>query len=404
MFKYKNFAIIALYFIATPAVSEDYQSNSLFKHDYKCVADEKGGFNHNATGHDFGKFIVDEEFFLVHISNIPDKVIPDMLKVATAYKINQKKMKIILFFIIQALILSCVYSQKSINPKLESKNGFIEVQGGKIWYGIMGSGNKTPLLYLHGGPGGTSNFNLSEISKVRPVILFDQLGNGRSDHHHDTSLMKVENLVEQVRAVKVALQLNEFYLGGGSWGTALALEYYNKYPEGIKGLIFNSPYFSTSIWTADADTLIAQLPDSIQHAIRVAEADSSFETPAYDRANRYFASQYGRRTPYKRHPFDTIPYQHDAFVYNYMWGPSEFTARGTLKNYDIHQTLKSIKIPVLFTTGEFDEARPQTVKRFSALVPNSTFIVIKGAGHFTSNDNLPALLSAMNKFIKTIEK
>ncbi|MDO8827721.1 hypothetical protein [Methylophaga sp.] len=91
MFKYKNLAIIALYLLATPALSEDYQSNSLFKHDYKCVADEKGGFNHSATGHELGKFIVDEEFFLVHISNIPEKVIPDMLKVATAHKINQKK-------------------------------------------------------------------------------------------------------------------------------------------------------------------------------------------------------------------------------------------------------------------------------------------------------------------------
>jgi proline iminopeptidase len=27
------------------------------------------------------------------------------------------------------------------------------VEGGKIWYEVFGSGNKTPILVLHGGPG-----------------------------------------------------------------------------------------------------------------------------------------------------------------------------------------------------------------------------------------------------------
>ncbi len=60
------------------------------------------------------------------------------------------------------------------------------------------------MLCLHGGPGGTSKsyFNLSEISEERPVIMFDQLGSGRSDFHQDTSLLKVEKLRAQVHAVK----------------------------------------------------------------------------------------------------------------------------------------------------------------------------------------------------------
>lgn len=310
-------------------------------------------------------------------------------------------------FIIGVMILfitSCAPSEKKINPYLKAKNGFIKVEGGNIWYGIMGEGDNTPLLYLHGGPGGKSNFNLSEIADERPVIIFDQLGNGRSDHHKDTSLLKVHKLVEQVRAVKTELNLNEFYLSGGSWGTALALEYYNKYPEGIKGLIFNSPYFSTKIWTDDADILIAALPDSIQSAIRIAEADSIFNTDSYQNANKFFAKKHGRRTEKKPHPYDTIAYKSDPFIYYYMWGPSEFTSTGTLRNYDIHETLKDIKVPVLFTTGEFDEARPETVKKLSSLVPGSTMVIIEGAGHSTSNDNRPALIFAMKQFLNSQKK
>jgi len=306
-------------------------------------------------------------------------------------------------FLLMLFLLSCNSAEKSNHTTLTNLDGFIEVEGGKIWYGIMGAGDKTPILHLHGGPGGKSNFHLSALSEERPLIIFDQLGNGRSDHHHDTSLMKVPKLVEQVHAVKTALGLKEFYLSGHSWGTALALEYYNKYPEGIKALIFNSPYFSTAIWTADADTLIAALPDSIQQIIRAAEADSSFNTPEYQMANTFFAKKHHTRTTVKSHPYDTIPFESDPFIYYYMWGPSEFTSTGTMRNYDIHETLKDIKVPSLFTTGEFDEARPATIKRLSNMVPKSEFVVIKNAGHATTRDNLPALIAAIEDFIKKQE-
>lgn len=318
------------------------------------------------------------------------------------YAIGEVSFIVIAFLIL--FISGCTSFEKPTNPYLKAKNGFIKVEGGKIWYAITGEGDHTPLLHLHGGPGSKSNFNLSEISDERPVIIFDQLGNGRSDHHKDTTLLKVHKLVEQVHAVKTALNLNEFYLSGVSWGTALALEYYNKYPDGIKGLIFNSPYFSTQIWTADADILISQLPDTIQSAIRIAEADSIFNTDSYANANKIFSKKHVRRTALKPHPYDTLEYKSDPFIYNYMWGPSEFTSTGTLRNYDIHQTLKNINVPVLFTTGEFDEARPQTVRSLSELVPGSTIVIIEGAGHFTSNDNRPALVLAIKQFLKNQKK
>ena len=325
-------------------------------------------------------------------------------KTGKYFKFTFGKTPIVVIGILILFISGCVPLEKRTNPYLKAKNGFIQVEGGKIWYAITGGGDNTPLLHLHGGPGGTSSFNLSEIADERPVIVFDQLGNGRSDHHKDTTLLKVHKLVEQVRAIKTSLKLNEFYLSGGSWGTALALEYYNKYPEGVKGLIFNSPYFSTKIWTDDADILIAALPDSIQSAIRIAEANSIFNTDSYANANNVFAKKHGMRTAYKPHPYDTLKYNRDSFIYNYMWGPSEFTSTGTLRNYDIHQTLKDIRVPVLFTTGEFDEARPQTVKKLSDLVPNSTMVIIEEAGHFTSNDNRPALIVAIKHFLKSQKK
>lgn len=309
--------------------------------------------------------------------------------------------------LILLLIASCSNNPRHSNPLLRQGEGFVEVEGGKIWYGIMGEGDDTPLLCLHGGPGGTSRsyYNLSEIAKERPVIMFDQLGTGRSDHHQDTSLLHVEMFVEQVKAIKTALNLNEFYLVGSSWGAALALEYYTHYPEGVKGIIFNSPYFSTPVWTDDAAILVAELPDSIQTAIRIAERDSVFDTDSYIAANYFFARRHGRRKEFIKHPYDTVESDRNTFIYNYMWGPSEFTATGKLRNYDNVQSLNKVVVPTLFTTGEFDEARPETVKKLSEMINgDSKFVIIPEAGHFSLNDNRPAVLEAIEEFLKSQEK
>jgi proline iminopeptidase len=61
-------------------------------------------------------------------------------------------------------------------------------------------------------------------------------------------------------------------------------------------------------------------------------------------------------------------------------------------------------VPVLFTTGEFDEARPETVQKLSEMVPVSTFTIIPEAGHSTSNDNRPVLIFAMKAFLKDQEE
>ena len=182
----------------------------------------------------------------------------------------------------------------SQNPYLKSGDGYIEVEGGKIWYGILGEGENTPYIILHGGPGGKTRYGLylNEIADERPIILMDQLGSGMSSYHEDTSLLKVENFVEQVRALRDGLQLNEFYIAGHSWGTALALEYYSAYPQGVKGIVFNSPYFSTSTWVADTDSLISTLPDSIQKTIAYAEENFLFDSQDYIVANDVFTANF----------------------------------------------------------------------------------------------------------------
>ena len=56
------------------------------------------------------------------------------------------------------------------------------------------------------------------------------------------------------------------------------------------------------------------------------------------------------------------------------------------------------------TTGEFDEARPSTVKRFTSLVSDAEYIEIPNAGHASSIDNPQVLIKAHRDFANRLDK
>lgn len=285
------------------------------------------------------------------------------------------------------------------------KEGFIEVKGGKIWYRIDGEGDKTPVLLLHGGPG-SSSFNLEplkELSQDRPVIFLDQLGCGRSTRITDTTLMTIEKNVEQLEQVRKALKLDKFYLYGHSWGTMLGMDYYVKYPKGIQGLIFSSPLFSTKIWTDDADTLIATLPEATQKAIRESEQQKNYKNEAYKEAMKVYYKAYVRRSDKSKSQQDTSAKFFGENVYNFMWGPSEFTATGNLLNYNRLKDLPKITVPTLLTAGEYDEARPSSVRYYTSLIPGAQFKEIPQAAHSTMMDNPKEYIGILREFLKKMD-
>ncbi|MDR5589912.1 proline iminopeptidase-family hydrolase [Christiangramia sp. SM2212] len=305
----------------------------------------------------------------------------------------------IISFLVLSVLIGCKETEKE--KQIQEGEGYVEVNGGKVWYRINGKGANTPVLLLHGGPG-SSSFGFEpykKISEDRPVIFYDQLGSGRSDRITDTTLMTVERYIDEVEQVRKELDVDKVYLHGQSWGTALGLEYYLKYPEHVEGIIFSSPYFSTKRWIRDANELVTTLPDSIQKIIRTNEENKTFSNPEYQDAVTLFYSKFLRRKDRSQAQKDTASKYFGTNVYEYMWGPSEFTATGTLLNYDRIDKLSEVKVPVLFITGEFDEAIPSTVKEYQQMVPGAEFVEISNSGHATLNDNPEEALSAIKRFL-----
>jgi proline iminopeptidase len=70
-------------------------------------------------------------------------------------------------------ILLLIYFTGCERHNLSPREGYLNITGGKVWYKIIGSGDKTPLVLLHGGPGVPSYYlnPMAALSDERPIIL-----------------------------------------------------------------------------------------------------------------------------------------------------------------------------------------------------------------------------------------
>ena len=296
-------------------------------------------------------------------------------------------------------------TQCSTDSGLRSGQGYMDVEGGKVWYKIVGDGDDIPIILLHGGPGFPSYYlnPLSALGSDRPVVFYDQLGCGRSDQNIDTSLMTIDHFVEQLEKLRTELGIEEFYLYGQSWGSMLGIDYYRKYPESVKAIIFASPALSVSRWINDVRNLIKTLPDSIQVAIQENEDKGTYDDQAYQHAIGVFYQNFlARKLPWDAN-LDSTFTGVNLELYNYMWGPSEFKSTGTLQNFERENRLREINVPTLYICGEYDEARPETIKYFQSLTPGSKFVMIRDAAHITMHDNPIQDIAAIRRFLKEVE-
>lgn len=289
----------------------------------------------------------------------------------------------------------------SAAPVLPAGEKMLAVPGGQIWYKVSGSGNATPVILLHGGPGFNSYYlkPLEALSSDRMVVRYDQLGSGKSGTTSDTAIFNISHFVAELDSLRSALGLAKVHLVGHSWGTILALEYYRAHPDRVASLTLSSAALDIPAWEKHARELVKTLPDSMQKQIAAAEKAGKFEEPAYQAALGQFYSLYVWRHPVEA-DLDSTMKQVNQAIYNYMQGPSEFTITGTLKHYDGTGFLKEIKVPVLYTVGEFDEANPVTIKRFADMTPGARYVVLKGAAHITPWDAPADNIKSVRDFLR----
>jgi proline iminopeptidase len=136
--------------------------------------------------------------------------------------------------------------------------GLLDVgDGNRIFWQTFGNPDGKPAVMLHGGPGTGCTPGMArghDPARYR-VVLFDQRGSGRSTPHAsdpaaDMSVNTTWHLVADMEALREHLGIDRWQLGGGSWGSTLALAYAERHPDRVSEIVL-SAITSSRRWEAE---------------------------------------------------------------------------------------------------------------------------------------------------------
>jgi len=279
--------------------------------------------------------------------------------------------------------------------------GKVPVEGGDVWYGIAGGGEGVPLVTLHGGPGGGSCTvePLADLADERPVVLYDQLGCGRSDRPSNRGLWRRERFVAELHQLVEHLGYEQVHLMGASWGTMLAVDFVLSHPEAVAGLVLSNPCLSVTRWMEDCDRLIAAMGGDFH---RIFESpDASAQELA--RLNQELFERHFWRV--NRSPEVLAQAERDfgREVFETMWGPNDFTCTGTLANYERVVDLAAIRSPTLFACGRFDEATPESTQLYAAQVSDSQMVIFENSAHMPMFEERHSYIETLRTFLQNVD-
>ena len=282
----------------------------------------------------------------------------------------------------------------------------IPVEGGNVWYKIYGADkNTTPLLCLHGGPGFPAYYlePLKALADERPVILYDQLGCGRSDRPDDDSLWTLDRFVQELHEVKNALQLDHFHLFGHSWGSMIAAEYLAGTTEGISSVVFAGPVLSIETYLATVNKLKQGLPEATKNILLQHEVDKSFHASDYQEAYEDFMKAHWCRVYPFQEEIQKSFQEFNSEVFQTMWGQVEFFCTGNLEGFDRTEILVDLDMPVLFTCGRYDITTPENIATYACMTENSELVIFEKSGHMTMNEEPELYIDTLRKFLNRQE-
>ena len=290
------------------------------------------------------------------------------------------------------------------------QDGFVDANGVMIYYTMMGRGE--PLLILHGGPGASHDYFLPyllPLARHHKVIFIDERGSGKSQKLEDRAAYTVENMVEDVEAVRQGLGLGKINLLGHSYGGALAQAYALKYQRNLSRLILASTWSSSAAMNEVFVRMKQNMAPELRERIDRLEAQGLFRGKDYEKnrySNEYMIAAWGEGYfPYVYHNRPDPNYDPTALgnawdLYREMWGEhGEFIIDGNLKSVEYTDRLPGIKVPTLMVVGEHDECEPALSQVMHEKIAGSKMVVLPNSGHMTFVDQTGMFLKAVDEFL-----
>lgn len=311
-------------------------------------------------------------------------------------------MKIAAILTVFALAITAPLAAKAPPPSpaasarawaLPERELMIPVEGGRVWVGVNGDlkVKAAPVVFVHGGPGATHSYfgGLTALADTRATIVYDQLDSGLSDHPNDPANWRLERFVEELEAIRKTLGIERWHVVGHSWGSAVALAYAAAHPDHVVSTVLAGTFISTQNWLLGTSLLIRDLPPQVQQDIAACEGPQPPVAAVCDAANDAFMAVYNGRADTPPRSADNLLYRQktggkgfNPALYNAMWGPTEFSSTGTLKDMNLVPLLAKLDgSRTLFMVGQYDEAHFDIVRDYVRLTPKAELALVPGGSH-----------------------
>jgi pimeloyl-ACP methyl ester carboxylesterase len=260
---------------------------------------------------------------------------------------------------------------------------FTEVDGLRIAYERAGEG--PPLVLLHGyvGDGPTTwRQQIDGLSDEFTVVAWDAPGAGGSSD--PSEWLGMAGYADCLARFVDILGLEKPHVAGLSFGGALALAFYRRHPAVPRTLILASAYAG---WAGSLPAEAAE--QRLQQALVLADLSPE------EFAGALLPTMFSEATPAEA--VDEFGASMLAFH------PAGFRAMARASAEDLRDVLPDIRVPALLVYGDKDVRAPLTVaSSLHAALPNSTLVVLPGAGHVCNVEAPEEFNRTVRGFLRTV--
>lgn len=315
---------------------------------------------------------------------------------------------------------------RTFYPAIEPyESGLLDVgDGQQIHYELSGNPHGTPGVYLHGGPGGASTPEQRRVfdpDKYR-IVTFDQRGCGKSLPHAsapeaDLSANTTWELVADLERLRRHLDIEQWLVCGGSWGSTLALAYGETHPSSVSALVLRGIFTLRKreldwFYEGGAAMIYPDLWEDFLAPVPVEQRDRLIE--AYGRLlNDPDPAVHQRAaTAWARWESSTITLLPDAELIEHFTEDAFAVAFARIENHFfrhggwmsdgqlIRDAGKLADIPGVIIQGRYDMCTPAfTAWDLHRAWPQAELQIIPDAGHsFSEPGILSAIIEATDRF------
>jgi proline iminopeptidase len=296
-----------------------------------------------------------------------------------------------------ALLLAGLAQGRAAAAGHAENGATFKAPGATLYVEVLGSARAAiPLVVVNGGPGFDHSYlHVSDawdrIAGSRPVVLYDQRGNGRSPALAKGQPCTLADQVDDLEAVRVHLGAPRIDLLGHSWGGYLAMAYAARHPERVAHLILCDS--AAPKWSDTAFLFKDVFPEGVARQEALGFASTLGDAKAAAASLReYLAMLFV--SPAKRDAFLAAS---SGFSYS-----TDINAalNADLARFDLNPELLKLRMPALVLTGRFDaNVAPSTAWKIHQAIAGSRFVAFDVSGHLPFFEEPEAFVSTVESFL-----